>query len=224
MGEETAQTVLYAIAAVAFIVWLAGLLFVVASSRLPKAAPAERFELAGPSLANAVTGTAEIEGRPAELAAKAASILAKGNAGPVGPMKVLERADDRVVFEGLSLDPAAPSLGRFVRQGEIRFASAGMDRTRVDYRIDVTSGRGLLRAAAVVQLLGLIALVAGFWLIRTYIVPKANPGIRGQTFQMIQVVHFLWPPFLLAGLYRLRVRAVPRAFDALIHNLPYTSD
>ena len=65
--------------------------------------------------------------------------------------------------------------------------------------------------AAVVQLLGLAAILIGFWLIGTYVVPNPNPAIRGQTFQMLQVVHFLWPPFLFGWLHRLRYTAVQSA-------------
>ena len=50
----------------------------------------------------------------------------------------------------------------------------------------------------------MVALVAGSWAIRTFVVPHPDPAIRGQVFQMCQVAHFLWPPFLFAGLYRAR--------------------
>jgi len=38
---------------------------------------------------------------------------------------------------------------------------------------------------------------------------------------MLQVVHFLWPPFLFGGLYRRGRSAVREAFEVMIHNLPY---
>jgi hypothetical protein len=115
-------------------------------------------------------------------------------------------------------------MGGIVRRGEILFTSAGMDRTKVEYRIELSRGQGLLLAGRILLVLGLMALVGGFWLIRTYVVPNPNPGIRGQVVQMVQVVHFLWPPFLFGGLYRMRIKAIRNAFDAFIHNLPYTGN
>jgi hypothetical protein len=42
---------------------------------------------------------------------------------------------------------------------------------------------------------------------------------------MVQVIHFLWPPFLFAGLHRSFSRMLrnlsDRLLDALAHNLPY---
>jgi hypothetical protein len=224
MTAETAQTILYSICAVGFVVWLIGLLFLVSCARKPRSAPAERFELAEATRPNMILGETEIEGRPAELATKAASILAEGKIASFGPVKILERTSERVAFEGATVSPNTPGLSRCVRRGEIRFASTGMDRTRAEYSIEVSGGRGLLLAGAIVQALGLVALIGGFLLIRTFVVPNENLGIRGQTVQMVQVVHFLWPPFLFGGLYRMRIRAVRGAFDTFVHNLPYTGD
>jgi hypothetical protein len=38
---------------------------------------------------------------------------------------------------------------------------------------------------------------------------------------MIQVIHFLWPPFLCGALYRQRRRSVKEGFEALLQNLPF---
>ena len=54
----------------------------------------------------------------------------------------------------------------------------------------------------------LVAFVVGFWAIHTYVVP--NPQIRGQTIQIVQLVHFLWPPFLFFGLRRRMAREQPQ--------------
>jgi hypothetical protein len=91
----------------------------------------------------------------------------------------------------------------------------------VDYAIAIPQGRVLLVLGAVFQLLGLIALVGGFFAIVTWVVPNPDPGVRAQSVQMMQVVHFLWPPFLLGGLYRMRRRTVQARFEILVNNLPY---
>jgi len=72
-----------------------------------------------------------------------------------------------------------------------------------------------------IQLLGLVALGVGFWLIRTCVVTHPNPGVRAQAVQMVQAVHFLWPPFLCGALYRRGRSTIRNGFEVLIHNLPY---
>ena len=103
----------------------------------------------------------------------------------------------------------------------LRFARVPQGRTRIDYSVETVFGRGLLWSGAIFQLLGLAAMLIGFWLVNTYVVPNPHPAIRGQTLQMLQVVHFLWPPFLFGWLHRLRYRVVQNAFDTLIGNMAY---
>ena len=163
-----------------------------------------------------IVGHAEIPGTPADLSAKAAAILAKEQ------LKIVERTETRVVFEG-----AGPGLmsavGQYVRRGELRLTAIGGDRTGVDYAIAVPEGRTLLKVAALVQILGLVALAGGFYLMTTLVVPSPNPAVRAQSLQMMQVIHFLWPPFLFGGVYRMRRRAVQARFEILVNNLPYFS-
>jgi hypothetical protein len=68
---------------------------------------------------------------------------------------------------------------------------------------------------------GLVALVGGGWAAYTFLASSPNPAARGQTLQMLQAVHFLWPPFLFGALYRWGNSAVAGQFDAFAHNLPY---
>lgn len=211
VDAKTAELVLYAITAVGVIVWLAGLRFLVGASAMRKGPPADRFNLTGSEPKNLITGSAEVQGEPAELAAKAASLLARGG------VKILEQTQDQVVFEG----PASGPVGPRTRQGRLQFASRAHGRTRIDYDVEVSGGEGLLVGGAIFQLLGLIALIVGFWLIRTYVVANPNASVRAQAFQMVQVVHLLWPPFLFGGLYRRGYGAVRAGVDTLVHNLPY---
>ena len=38
---------------------------------------------------------------------------------------------------------------------------------------------------------------------------------------MLQTIHFLWPPFLFAGLYRYQYAAVAGEVETFVHNIPY---
>jgi hypothetical protein len=62
------------------------------------------------------------------------------------------------------------------------------------------------------------------WAVFTYLVSAPEPAVRWQTLQMLQVVHFLWPPFLFGALYRRGMKEVTAQFEAVAYNLPYYGD
>ncbi len=224
MTAETARLVLFAITAVALVVWVIGLRFLILSAKLPERSGRgqdDRFGPEEPTSQNLVVGSAEVEGQAADLLAKATAALANQAMGRLGQFRILERTDDCVSFEGSGANPGSKSGGQLIRRGQFQFTPLGGGRTTIDYAIDVSSGRGLLIAGAAVQVLGLVAIVAGFLLIHTLVLPNPKPAVRGQVLQMIQVVHFLWPPFLFGGLYRYRHRLVRDGLKTFVHNLPY---
>jgi hypothetical protein len=224
MDAQTAHLILYCIAAVACVVWLAGLSFLLASVRKPRvdvkpdevlrAYPNER----DPANRLAIQGMAEVEGEPETLATRAASLLAKGSVGQLGPLRIIGRTDESVTFEG---DAANAGIGKFIRQGAIHFARAVQNKTRIEYALDVPHGKGFLLGGMIFQALGLAAIGILFWLLNTYVADSPNPGIRAQSVQMVQVVHLLWPPFLFGGLYRQRFSSLRSTFDTFIRNLPF---
>jgi hypothetical protein len=217
MAAELAQAIVYLITTIGAVVWVSGLWFLIRS--VPKQPSAGAgLEGSDPSRRppqGLIAGHAEIPGTPGDLSAKAAAILAKEQ------VKIVQRTEDRVVFEGVGATMAGVAIGQPTLRGELRFTAIGAERTGVDYAIAIPQGRVLLVLGAVFQLLGLIALVGGFFAIVTWVVPNPDPGVRAQSVQMMQVVHFLWPPFLLGGLYRMRRRTVQARFEILVNNLPY---
>jgi hypothetical protein len=224
MDTETARTVLYIITGIGFVIWLVGVQFVAVSFKAERQAARQamsEFGLDEAPSGRLLVGRAEVEGQPAALAAKAASALADSWRGPLGPLKILERADDRIAFEGVGQNATGRAMSRFVGRGQMQFVRLGPDRTAINYAVEFSGGHGLLLCAKIFNLLGLLALLVGCWLMLTFVVPNPNPAIRGQTFQMLQAVHFLWPPFLFAGLYRSVRRAVRVGFEVFVHNLPY---
>ena len=228
MDIETARTILFLITGIGIVAWMGGVRFLVASRRAGKPAIDDRFDLPDHKASQSKTfqslifGTAEVDGEPAALADRAATALAKGTGLPFGPLKILEKSERQLRFEGGLVDPSGKGVGQLVRRGQLQFTRQRDDRTTVDYGVEISGGRGLLIGGAVCLSLGLIALIVGFVLINQYVVSSPKPAVRGQTFQMLQTIHFLWPPFLFGWLYQLRFRAVRGAFDTFVHNLPYT--
>jgi hypothetical protein len=222
MNAQTAETVLYSITAGAAVIWAIGLLFVWRSrggdAGEPAAETATDFGEADPS-ERTFSGTAMVESDSPDLPQKAARLLAEGKLGV--PLKIVHCDEREVVFE-----PVIVSRWFRLRRGILRFDRAGSGRTRISYSmVGQKSARGLLWLAWLFQGLGLLAIAIGFSLISTHVVHHENPSVRIQSVQMVQVIHFLWPPFLFAGLHRKFSRLLrhlsERLLDALAHNLPY---
>ena len=224
MTTETAQMLLAGITLVGFIVWLIGLQFLLATARVGKSETLQAAEADEPWPEGWLTGSAEVEGQPAVLVKRAAALLVKGGAGFLGPLQIVECTNDRLAFERLGPVSANQAMPNWFRRGELRFTSLGRDRTHIAWGVERAAPRWLLRVGALYQLLGLIALVAGSWTIYTLVTSSPDPAIRWQTVQMVQAVHFLWPPFLFAALYRRGVRSVRATFEALTNNLPYCAE
>jgi hypothetical protein len=227
MDTETARWVFYAIATIGFIVWLAAAQFVGATIRSERDAVRRtmgEFGLDKAPSGRLQVGRTEVEGQPAELAAKAAGALVKSGQGPLGPVKILSKTDERLVFEGAGQNVVGQPSWRSVGRGQMQFTAAGPNRTAIAYAVELTSGQWLLTCALIFNALGLAALLVGSALMLTWVIPNLNPAIRAQTVQMVQVVHFLWPPFLFAGLYRSVRRSVRVGFEVFVHNLPYVGE
>jgi hypothetical protein len=164
---------------------------------------------------NSFTGSAEVDGQADVLANKAASMLAKGI---IGTMKITAKTAERIAFERLD---ATTNNQPWFQRGELRFTQVRQGRCQIEWAVELSNRTWLLWLGGVFQVVGLIALVAGGWAIYTYVVSSPDPAVRWQTLQMLQVSHFLWPPFLMGGLYRQGMRQVLTQFEALANNLPY---
>jgi hypothetical protein len=225
MSTETAEILLAVITAIGIAVWISSLQFLWKTTRLgkkPVPPTSDGGASAEPMPPNWFVGSMEVDGEPSALMDKVVSILVKSgsiNLGLLGPFKIKERTGDRIVFENPGI---GIGQGVLFRQGRMMFAKSGSQRTLIDYALELTSSRWLLALGWGFQAAGLLALVIGFWVIYTFCAQNLNPGVRVQTLQMFQTIHFLWPPFLCAGLYRQRRNLVLGSFETLLHNLPYT--
>ncbi len=222
MDQETAKTIVIGITAVGAVAWLAGVTVMFRATREQRAGAseaAEQLDAEGDRPAGTIVGGTEIDGQPEALAAKLAEQLARNGLGPFGPIKIVACDRSEVAFEAAGPNLGAAGYGGSgFRRGRALFTASGK-RTRIDYVVE-TSSRGILLALGWVALgLGLLALVAAPWLEFTYVLPNAN--LRTQAIQTVQMVHFLWPPFLFAFLSRQPARVLRAQMESLVHNLPY---
>jgi hypothetical protein len=215
MDPETGKLVVIGITSVGVLAWLAGLTSVLRASRERQQSTlrvTERFDVNEGSAPGTIVGEAEVDGQPEELSAKLAGQLARESIGPFGPVKIVARDRHEVAFE-----PAGKSQLGF-KAGRVRLEPSG-SRTRIEYAIETSPG-GILIGGWISLALGLAALIAVPWIMFTYVIH--DPKLHGQEFQAIQMIHFLWPPFLFAHLSRQPGRMFRARMDALVHNLPYS--
>lgn len=213
MSHEIAQLILIGVAVVSIAVWLVGLWFLVVSYRKGMTAtecPSDHFGYFEQWPKNCLLGSVDVDGQPGALLEKAVSLLVKQ-----GSFVILEKTKDRLVFEQSGTLVGQP------KQGQARFMSLGSGRSRIDYLLQAPSYRWLLWLGGFFQACGLVALIVGGWVIYTFCVQSPDPDTRVQTIQMVQVVHFLWPPFLCGALYRQRKRVPREGMETLLRNLPF---
>jgi hypothetical protein len=166
MDPEVAQAVLWGITATGAVAWLAGLQFLLASSRRRRAGTQEvpgEGAHTGEGRDGWLCGSAEVEGEVGPLATRAAAALARGNPFTFGSVKIMEKTDDRLRFERIGEGVANQPAGQWFRRGELRFTPLRGGRTRVEWAVEPADLRWLLWLGGLFQAAGLLALVAGCW-------------------------------------------------------------
>ena len=235
MSSETAEIVFYSISAAAGGFWLIGLLFMRTTTRRCRTS---RFGLDTADVADPffsqdqdeggfrLSGSVEVDDAPDVLIARATRYLTRGDS-LLGPVRIEEKTDRRLVITsvGVASRNQRNTAGVcVVRTAVIEFQPIGGGRTRVSYEAGLRGVGALLWAGWGVVILGAATIMIGGWLIATLVLPSEDPSIRTQSIQMVQAVHFLWPPFLFGGLARLRRRAAGESLTAMIQNLQHLED
>lgn len=144
--------------------------------------------------------------------------LARRLAAAAGSTFVVEERAEGLELRN-TLPPAFNRLGwANVAGAALRVSPAGMGLTRVAYELDLGPLRRRLGrialtvvlAAGLPVLLGVGALV--WWLV----LPSEHPAVRWQVFQTAQVVHALWPPFMVTSRLRTNGRQARTSLEAVI--------
>ncbi len=216
MSEEVAKQVVIGIALAGAVAWLWSVIFLIKSARIVQSSP--RDEWTEPAPPNLLTGSVHVEGGPKALTAAMATLLAQG---ALGPLRIVEKTDSRIVFDKLATLTPSQTPGLWFQRGEMRFRPLGQKQCQVDWAVEPSKLRRLLWVGYVIQGTGLLALLAGSWAMVTFIASSPDPAIRWQSLQMLQVLHLLWPPFLFGTLFRKAVRGIRAQLEATATNLPY---
>jgi hypothetical protein len=197
MALETATFWLNVITAIVLAAWFAGVWFVRRTAAV---------------VAEPLRGEARVAVAPAHVVQHVTGRIA--------------HADVASAFHRATVDAATGTEVRWHangprgHRGSLRAAADGSG-SRVAWEIVTSSS--LLRGARIVTWCGALAILALHWVMHEYVLPNEHPAVRGQVFQMVQAVHLLWPPFLLAGLVRKLRRTTAEDVERTVHNAAFVA-
>lgn len=226
MSEEAARIVVWSLIAVAVVAWFLGARSLAQAYRWRQSRSEDSFssDVYGdpqsgwrdPVTPGEVTGQVNVEAPQAGLATRLARVLAQPATSGLGNVKI-ERADETSVeFDQIDV----PGSFR-MQHGLVQFVRLDGNRTQALYRVEFGSGRGLLIAAQAILIAALVAIVGVAIVMEKWVIPSAEPGIRWQAVQTCQLVHLLWPPFMLSALYRRGRESNLSRLETLLVNLPH---
>ena len=222
MSVEIAEIVFFGIAALMGLVWLIGIRF--AFSRLrARTYGREEDERPGEGDAGILEGEEVIEGAAGSLEKRIAERLAAA-ASPLGSplVRITECTPRRIAFErvrgpsgsgrGVGFTPFSSGVITMTREGS---------RTRVRYEVSLPKLR--LVTYLVCFAYGGLFVIGVPVLIWLVVVHHEHQAVRWQVLQTFQMVHGVWPPFLI-GCRSGRIRkATADFFDAMFANLRFTA-
>lgn len=212
MDASTAQLTFASIMVVAVIVWLFSLrkaLHLQPHQERQEPDPFAPFtaEPTESAVADAqiVSGERTVFGSADDVSRTLAQSLVKtGYPGLFSSLFTIERqSDQQLVIRKTGPLVCNQPTGMYFSEAQFDFVPQGEGRTLVTYRIGFDRLRTKLRRTALILILGLglpvmIAVGTVIWLL---VVPHPNPFVRWQVLQTLQVIHVLWPPFLVMYFY-----------------------
>ena len=222
MAVETAEIVFFAIVGVMGLVWLIGVSF--AYSRLkpkeksdydPAPSPEDQAEAA-----DAVVGETMIEGDAETLSKKIAEqLVAATSMGGMAPLEITERTPEVVAFKRSA---GTGGQAAIFDEGLFRLKPDG-GKVRVQYAVSTKRFARIMRIATHVVCfvwggIFVIGVPIFLWLV---VVHHENPDYRKQTLQAVQMIHGVWPPFLVGFLGGKLRRTTARFFETFITNLQH---
>ncbi len=197
MDPSTASFWLDALAAGAGVLWLVGAWFVWRTQQ---------------RVAEPLRGEVQVSAKASDVLARFTSHLAMSTT-----MQPFQRARIEAATTSEVRWHCAGAAGH---RGTLQVATAG-NAARV--RFEIAQASTLTRIAFALVVLGAVV-TAGLWsVLGTYVATSDDPAVRAQVVQMVQAIHVLWPPFLLAGLARMQRKRVAAEVHRVLHNLPFTA-
>lgn len=138
----------------------------------------------------------------------------------LGQVKLNEVTARSIEFEGVMSNNYNKHGGpRTFKNGLITLDPLGETQTRVTYRITPVGAGIMLLIGRIINLISLVVIIALGSVLWIFVAGNEEPAIRVQSVQMFQVIHFLWPPFLFAGLARILRKRLEQGIKTMINNI-----
>jgi hypothetical protein len=229
MTVETADLVLYIITGIACIIWMIafrvlwGMDHPRSQRQLAQREEADQYDVrqdsssrrdADSQLVSIALGKTQVAGNFEELSLR----LARQVALRLPAAKIVSQTANELV-----LGPTAAGRWLGFERIDVRFLPLGENLTEVEHNVWQRPPRAP-RWAWFLSGLGLVVIVVAYLFIKAFVVSHPNAAIRWQTVQMVQVIHFLWPPMLAripAKASKTAGKAVAGVLEGMITNLPY---
>ena len=211
METESAYIVLYVILAAGVVVWFFGVL--------------SWLRTFGSGADTEVRGEVEYEVEPSKVRQGLTRLLASGAGGGVSA-RILDASDHQVVAE-LTLMETIHRKGRArtrQRSGAILTCrlEPRLNGCLLRYQMDLSAtGRGMRIGGVVLLALGVVALASVAILMPALVIEHEDSAIRGQVWQSLQVIHFLWPPYLLAFVTRRTRSMIQVLVEDMLRNMRF---
>ena len=224
MSAETAEILFFVITGVMGLVWLTATRF--AFSRLRTRDRYEEYEDRRDDEydGEAIHGEVVVEGTREALSKKIAEQLA-ASSSVTGTffLKITECTKDRVAFERTRGAPGRHAQCAF-RFGVILLKSEG-NQVRLRYVIPIQRFLRIMKLVTylVCFVYGGIFVFGTPILIWHLVVQSDDPKLRWQVLQTLQMVHGVWPPFLIGSVTGRLKGATAAYFDTLLQNLAHTA-
>lgn len=229
MTPDTADLVLYLITGVACVVWMIAFrclwrLNHPLAAVVPAGGDSDRYEVSHDTaepLAEAENELICVASGKTEIAANYDQLslrLARQIAQKMPAARIVSQSPQAIVLEPIG-------FGNWMGFARVDIALSPMGDQRTEISHQVWQQRSQAPAWAWwLSGIGIVVIVVGYALIKTLVVNHPNPAVRWQTVQMVQVIHFLWPPFLAVAFAKARTtaaEAMAGMLDGVITNLPY---
>ncbi len=162
----------------------------------------------------------EIDAPPSRVSERASEALRTGGLPGLGGALLTEVRPDRIAGELSMIARRGPGrkLGFEIH---LRDSTAGPG-AAAEVVLRRKGGEGLRIASAIlVYLAAPLLLATAFFVMRAFVLPSDDPNLRAQAVQTIQIVHVLWPPFLLAHFHRRLVRVLRESLATVLRNAAF---
>jgi hypothetical protein len=222
MDSSLTFAVFVAVMGVGFVAWLCSLAMGLRLGTVPT-----DFESADPkfepkSWSGSEFGARTVRGRPEKLCKTLARAFTQLNAGGFSSLyQIVERTDDSIVVEKTGPLACNQPTGLYFSEAKVKFEYLGNDTTRINYELGFDRLAKRMRSIAVgINLfVGLPVLLVVGMLVWKLVVTSDDRHLHWQVLQTLQIVHAIWPPFLVIAIYAMGRKQSKTYFSNLLSAL-----